>query len=279
MPNIVDTVKRSHRAPMLLLYLCHTCRRPLFILLIWHAATAKAKVLTTLQIMMNPKLWQQWLWSCRLKRLINIFGRHPANYMCVSSWLHFAFIKVCPGLSWSRVNDLISNLLIFCIFIILMRWWACSHGRPKTFPIRIWYSLSIGELWVGLCSLLQHLNEFWVLLCLSYGPIISFFFKQYISEMSLLQTNIDKNCILHFDPLFSVQLLVEASTWKTNIELLPHIKDHMQFKSSVQQKPKNAYSIMPKVFCDIDTPYSMSDRHDHYCIKGIHLFTEICFQI
>ena len=90
---------------------------------------------------------------------------------------------------------------------------------------------------------------------------------------------IDRNCILHFDPLFSVQLLVEASTWKTNIELLPHIKDHMQFKSSVQQKPKNAYSKMPKVFCDIDTPYSMSDRHDHYCIKGIHLFTEICFEI
>ena len=132
----------------------------------------------------------------------------------------FAFIKVCPGLSWSRVNDLIRNSLIFGIFFIVMRWWACSHGRPKTFPIRIWYSLSIGELWVGLCSLLLHLNEFWVLLCLSYGPIISFFFKQYISEMSLLQTNIDKNCILHFDPLFSVQLLVEASTWKTNIELL-----------------------------------------------------------
>ena len=118
------------------------------------------------------------------------FGRYPANYMCVSSWLHFAFIKARLGLSWSRVNDLISNLLIFCIFIILMRWWACSHGRPKTFPIRIWYSLSIGELWVGLCSLLQHLNEFWVLLCLSYGPIISFFFKQYISEMSLLQTKL-----------------------------------------------------------------------------------------
>ena len=189
MPNIVDTVKRSHRAPMLLLYTCVILAEdPLFILLIWHAATAKAKVLTTLQIMMNPKLWQQWLWSCRLKRLINIFGRHPANYMCVSSWLHFAFIKVCPGLSWSRVNDLIRNSLIFGIFIIVMRWWACSHGRPKTFPIRIWYSLSIGELWVGLCSLLLHLNEFWVLLCLSYGPIISFFFKQYISEMSLLQT-------------------------------------------------------------------------------------------
>ena len=134
---------------------------------------------------------------------------------------------------------------------------------PKPFLSEFGTHCRLRELWVGLCSLLQHLNEFWVLLCLSYGPIISFFFKQYISEMSLLQIKHWKK--LHFTFWSLIQCTVAC--WGVNLKNFYWVATSYQIPDAIyfhcSTNTENAYLKMPKVFCDIDTPYSMSDRYDH----------------